>query len=182
MKLTPIFFTISLIANVYLLSQLYSINTTNESITFQKISKNNPTLRTIYQEDCPVEITKNRICSIELVEKRPDFAMIKIHYHYIKGEEGSTRIVVKANKGSHDNTVGTKSAHHLIEGSNTTLIPFGLYNADIHTTNNPYTSEYLVVRAQGITTDGKRYTTPHILETYIKYKKQWYAEGERTSW
>ncbi len=182
MKITITLLIASLIVNIYLLSKLYRIETTDQSITLQKLSKSTPAIGTIYQEECPTEVTISRICKVELVERRSDFAMIKIHYHYKKGEEGSNRIVVKANNGSHDNTVGTRSAHHLVEGSNTIHIPFGLYSAEEHQEGNPYISEYIVIRAKGISEDSKLYITPHLFEAYIKYKKSWYAVGEKTSW
>lgn len=182
MKPTALFLALSLLANAYFISQLYRIDITNGSIAVRKDYVVNPGLGTIYEEECPVEVTSNRICAIELVETRPDFTMIKVHYHYVKGEEASTRIVVKANKGSHDNIVGTKSTHHLLEGSHTTLIPFGLYKAGEHTSNNPYVSEYIMVKAQGISADGKRYITPAILEASIKHRKEWHAEGGTVSW
>ncbi len=167
MKKTTVLLITSFILIFYLFSRLY---VTDAAIDI------------MYQEECPENVTKNRICSVELVEKRPDFLMLKIHYHYVKDKEDSNRIVIKANRGSHDNTVGTKRVHSLKEGSNNILIPFGLYKSTDHKESNPYISEYIVIRAKGLSKDNKYYITPHLLETYIKYKKSWYAEGDKTSW
>jgi hypothetical protein len=62
------------------------------------------------------------------------------------------------------------------------LIPFGLYRAEAHGKETPYISEFIVVRVQGISKDGKRYITPHIFETYIKYNHPWFAQNETVSW
>ena len=177
-KITTSLLAVSVIINIVLFSKLFSITTTEDTFTVQKKNK---TLGVIHKAECPGTITTSKICSVELVEVRPDFAMVKIHYHYKKGIEDKARMVVKANNGSHDNTVGTNSAHHLMEGSNTIQIPFGLYNV-AHKKASPYESSYIVVRAQGISKDGKRYITPHVLENYIPYKKTWYVEGDKVSW
>ncbi len=136
----------------------------------------------IYREDCPEDVVKNRICSIEVLEKRSDFAMVRVHYHYIKGHEYSNKIVVKSNKGSHDNVVGTRGGFDLVEGDNTIDIPFGMYKAGVYAKDDPYRSKFIMVKAQGITEDGKRYTSPHIFEVYAKYDHPWYTRSEKTSW
>ena len=136
----------------------------------------------IYMEDCPESVIKNQICSIELLEKRSDFAMIRVHYHYTKGEEYSNTIVASANKGSHDNVVGTRGGYDLIEGDNTIDIPFGLYRVGNHTKEHPYVSKYIMVEAKGITEDGKRYTSPHIFRVYVEIIQEWYPEGDAISW
>ncbi len=172
----------SILLNIYMVFQLYRVESTNSTVILKKSLNETPEVGILQKEECPVDVTANRICSIEVIEKRTDFAMIKIHYHYVKGEEGHARIVVKANKGTHDNTIGTRGGPYLMEGSHTILIPFGLYNANAHQKETPYTSEYIVVRAQGISEDGKRYIKPNIFETFIKYKHSWYADGEGVSW
>ncbi|MGB0282490.1 MAG: hypothetical protein ACPGAE_09985 [Neptuniibacter sp.] len=182
MNKVKVLLALSLLANIYMIFQMYRVETTNNSIIFKKRLNETPEIGVLHKEECPIEVTANRICSIEIVEKRSDFALLKIQYHYVKGDEGYARIAVKANKGTHDNTVGTRGSPHLMEGSHTVLIPFGLYRADTHQKETPYISEFIVVRAQGISKNGKRYITPHIFETFIKYKYAWYAEGENVSW
>ncbi|MFT6387170.1 MAG: hypothetical protein ACJAUP_000540 [Cellvibrionaceae bacterium] len=108
------FLILSLLVNAFLLHQLYSIETTNSSIIFQKRINGTPEVGVLHKEECPIDVTANRICRIEVVERRTDFASLKIHHYYVKGEEGHARIVVKANKGTHDNTVGTQGGPHTI--------------------------------------------------------------------
>lgn len=169
------FLIVSLGLNLFFFTKLYRFEITRVLSRLNDES-------IIYQDDCSESVVKNRICSIELLEKRSDFAMIRVHYHYIKGEEYSNTIVVKANKGSHDNVIGTRGGFDLIEGDNTIDIPFGMYRAGDYNKEHPYQSNYIMVEARGITEDGKRYTSPHIFQTYVKSDQEWYAEGGIISW
>lgn len=139
-------------------------------------------LETIYKESCPLAPLKSKICSIEVIEKRSDFAMIRVHYHYVKGQEHSNKVVAKANKGSHDNVVGTKGGFDLIEGDNIIEIPLGVYAPGVYSAEKPYMSEYIMVEAKGLTEDGKRYTKPHIFRIFAKYKREWFTHGNNSSW
>ena len=136
----------------------------------------------IYKGTCSFTPLKSEICSIEVLEKRSDFAMLRIHYHYVKGNEHSNKIVVKANKGSHDNVVGTQGGFDLIEGDNIIDIPFGMYESHIHTKTKTYLSKYIMVEAKGLTEDGKSYTTPHIFRVFADYSHPWYIKNGQRSW
>lgn len=137
----------------------------------------------IYQKGCPKEVTKSRICSIEVLEKRTDFAMARVHYHYVKKVSDSTnRVVVKSNKGSHDNVVGTQGGFNLTEGDNTIDMPFGMYRPGTYSDSAPYFSKYIMVKAREISAGGKRYITPPIFEEFVKYEHAWFVDGEKPSW
>lgn len=137
----------------------------------------------IYQQDCPNDVVESKICSIEVLEKRTDFAMVRVHYHYFKkANEDTNRIVVKSNKGSHDNVIGTRSAFHLKEGDNTIDLPFGMYRTGTYTRGNPYSSKYIMVQARGISKDSKYYITPPIFDVFANYDQEWYVDGEKSSW
>lgn len=167
---------LSLSMNVYLFSKPNKSKIGN-SVTAL------PNTGIIYQQDCSNDVVSNKICRIEVLEKRTDFAMVRVHYHYVKQtNEDTNRIVVKSNKGSHDNVIGTRSAFHLKEGSNTIDLPFGMYKAGVYSGNNPYTSKYIMVKARGISKDGSRYITPSIFEVYANYNQEWYVDGEKPSW
>ena len=170
-----VFLVLSLGLNLFFLANVYNLEIKD---LLSKLRNE----RVIYQEDCPDTAEKNQICSIELLERRSDFAMIRVHYHYVKGEEYSNTIVVKANKGSHDNVIGTRGGFDLVEGDNTIDIPFGMYRPGSYTKERPYRSNYIMVEARGLTEDGKRYTVPHIFRVYAKYDQAWYAEGGAVSW
>lgn len=174
-QITVSLLLISLALNVYLLIHSYNFD-------FRKIFPGLSDTGIIYRENCPEVVVKNRICSIEVLEKRGDFAMIRVHYHYKKAHEYSNRIVVKANKGSHDNVIGTKGRFDIVEGDNTIDISFGMYRGGKFTKDAPYTSKYIMVKAQGLTQDSKRYTSPHLLEVYAEYDQPWYTDGDNTSW
>lgn len=142
-----------------------------------------PNTGIIYQQECSNDVVSSKICRIEVLEKRTDFAMVRVHYHYVKKEsESSNRIVVKSNKGSHDNVIGTRSAFNLTEGNNTIDLPFGMYRAGSYSMDNPYTSKYIMVKAQGISEDNKHYITPPIFEIYANYDQEWFVDGEKPSW
>ena len=175
LRIIALLLLISLTLNIYLLIKTYNFEIAS---LLSGLSQSG----IIYEESCPEVVVKNKICSIEVLEKRSDFSMVRVHYHYKKGEEYSNKIVVKANKGSHDNIVGTRGGFDLVEGDNTIDIPFGMYRGGIYTKEAPYNSKYIMVKAQGITEDGKRYTSPHIFEVYAKYDQLWYSNGENTSW
>ena len=166
---------ISLILNSYLLLKMYGFE-------IGKLLSSLSQPGTIYIEKCPEIIDKSRICSIKLLEKRSDFSMLRLHYHYRKSEEYSNQLVVKANKGSHDNIVGTKRSFDLIEGDNTVDIPFGMYRGGIFNKDAPYKSKYIMIKARGIAKDGKSYTSPNIFEIFVNHELLWYTEGEDTSW
>ena len=174
LKIITALFFISLVLNLYFLARLFGPEM--GLILWPRVTG------IIYREDCPESVIKSRVCSIEVLEKRSDFAMVRIHYHYIKGEEHSNRIVVKANKGSHDNVVGTRSAFDLKEGDNIIDIPFGMYRAGKYSKDRPYMSKFIMVEAQGISEDGKRYISPRIFQVYADYEHPWYTEGEYPSW
>lgn len=174
-KVVVVLLFISLAANAFFL-----LNTAN--LDYRRALSGFSGTGVIHQEECPDTVLRNRICRIEVLEKRGDIAMLRIHYHYRKGHEHSNRIVVKANKGSHDNIVGTKAAFHIVEGDNTIDIPFGMYRAGAFTKNEPYRSKYIMVRAQGLTEDSRNYTSPHLLELYAQYDQPWYMDGEDSSW
>lgn len=152
-----------------------------DEVTTTVIDEN--TTGVIYQQDCPKEVTESRICSIEVLEKRNDFAMVKVHYHYVKKVSDSTnRVVVKSNKGSHDNVVGTRGAFNLKEGDNTIDMPFGMYRAGTYSNSIPYISKYIMVKAREISADGKHYITPPIFEKFAKYEHVWFVDGDKPSW
>ncbi len=159
---------LSIFLNIYLGYRLYIHNTKNINL--------------LYNEECPQKVEANRICSVEIIEKRSDFLSIKLRYHYIKGEEGKTKVSVKANNGTHDNVVGTRGGHYLKEGDNTIVLPFGLYRSDIFDSHTPYLSKYIAIRAQGISTDGKTFITPDKFSKFIEYNKSWYANKGDLSW
>ncbi|MFK5913248.1 MAG: hypothetical protein QM484_02660 [Woeseiaceae bacterium] len=137
----------------------------------------------IYQQDCPKKVTKSRLCSIEVLEKRSDFSMLQVHYHYVKNVSDSTnRIVVKSNKGSHDNVVGTRGGFNLKEGDNIIDMPFGMYRAGTYSDSEPYVSKYIMVKAREISAGGHRYITPPIFEKFAKYEHVWFVDGDKPSW
>ena len=168
LKIVYVFLVASLALNTYLLLKM---NHFDISGLFSWLL--DP--RTIYYESCPNAVVKNRICSIKILEKQSDFSIVRVHYHYIKADEYYNTIVVKANKGSHDNVVGTRGGFDLIEGDNTIDIPFGMYQSYSYTQEKPYTSKFITVKAQGITEDRKRYTSPHIFDVSTKFEHPWYA-------
>ena len=175
LKIVSVALFASLALNSLLLIKAYSIE-------IDKLLSNWYETDLIYKESCPDTVEKNRICSVKVLEKRSDFAMVRVHYHYKKSEEATNKVVVKANKGSHDNIIGTRGGFDLVEGDNTIDIPFGMYKGGVYTGEEPYVSKFIMVKAQGITEDGKRYTSPPIFEIYAKYEHPWYTVGENTSW
>ena len=174
-KTVMLLLLMSLALNLYLFLKLYGKE-------FNELISSLDESGVIYREECPKEVVRSRVCSIEVLEKRSDFAMIRVHYHYVKGEEHTNRIVVKAHKGSHDNVVGTRGGFGLIEGENSIDIPFGMYRADTYREDQPYISKYIMVEAKGITEDGKRYTSPHIFRVFADYEHPWFTIGEASSW
>ena len=136
----------------------------------------------IYKEPCDRIVLKNKLCSVKLLEKRSDFAMIRVHYHYVKGKEDRNRIIVKANKGSHDNVIGTRGTFSLQEGNNVIDIPFGIYRHGDYLEDAPYLSKYIQIEAKGITKEGNHYTSPPIFQHFIPFEEEWFSPPEKSSW
>jgi|GEM_PF-1870672 len=136
----------------------------------------------LFQQVCPERVVNTKICQVEVIEKRNDFAMLRLHYHYVKGSEASARGSVKANMGSHDNMVGTQGGFTLVEGSHTIDIPFGMYRSASFTKSEPYISDYVIIRAQGLSADKKHYTKPAIFDLSIEREYTWYINGDKRSW
>lgn len=154
----------------------------SEKIEIIDNNKPIPNHETIYKKDCPYTVLESTICSIKIIEKRNDFILLRVHYHYKKGSEHSNTTIVRANNGSMDNHVGTQGGYILKMGNNTIDIPFGMYRAYDYTEKQPYTSNFIKVVALGITENGNEYTSPHIFNVTVNYNYSWYIIGEKNTW
>lgn len=128
----------------------------------------------IYQEPCDDNVTKTRICAVNIISKSSDHALARVRYQYVKGKEDKNRFFILANKGRFDNTIGVRRAYVLKQGDHTIDVTFGLFRKGEYTKHRPYISEQLEVEIRGIDEKKNIYIRPSIVKLLIKYQQAWY--------
>ncbi len=128
---------------------------------------------TIFDEGCPPTVKGNRICSISIVEKHSNWALVRIHYHYLKGQEDWNRIVVTAHSGTRDNVIGIHKSYSIAEGNNTIDIAIGFHRGKEFGEQEPYVSKYIMVDVKGVDRRHNIYLTPELMEIHVEVEQKW---------
>lgn len=114
------------------------------------------------------------ICKVAVVSNTPNNAIVHVTYNYSPNSSTKTIMVLSADKGKFDNTVGVVTAYKLKEGSHTAQIYVELNDLAPSYTREMYNSKQLHLALKEVNENTSLYPEENLIDLRMNYERDWF--------